>query len=318
MPVAAVDGAPVAVGHGQLTVALPPGPHMVEVQGTDTSSPVVVDVEPEASHRLKWFEERSRLLRTFGYPSEPVPSAAGRLLFTYHLMWFIAVVVGIPVWIWAVVGSSDSTFATVSLWAVPALMAAQLLFLPWSRAEKRRVMAARAEELAATFPAHRPHPWDGGDETGPALIGGGRLSAPDMNLGHGAVLLDLYAWRHLWNGTGICEREASLAAMWTPSPGVMIDGIDVPATWGTWWYPVRAGAHRITVVVEGAPAGHTGGTPVRNELEFDVDEHGVAVLDATAHVYVVADPGEPVRFPSPVLHLGAGDVRKYPHLFGDG
>jgi hypothetical protein len=129
------------------------------------------------------------------------------------------------------------------------------------------------------------YPWDGpalADR--PALLGDHPESLPAFAPGQGALLLRAKAHRHLWkDGDGVTVRDAGLASLRVADPVVRIDGLEQPATWGNWWYPLRPGTHTVEVAVDADP---TGTARIGERIDIEVREGEAAAVRADAHVRV--------------------------------
>lgn len=285
MPAASVDDETVAVGDGTVYVVLPTGRHVVEVQGGDARSPVVVDIADRGTSTLFWREEADRRTIRFGPRSaDALPPKS--LVYLYEWACIVWIVCGLPV---AVVnsfslGETGSVAAVVTVAALAAILA---ILYPWRRRERARL----AEEMADGDPAGLSRvvhfPWDGpalSDRQ--ALLGEFPASLPDFAPGRGALMVRLRAHRHLWkDGDGVRVRDAELAGLRVAPPRVRIDGVEQPSTWGNWWYPVRPGKHAVEISFDSVPLGGPGSPQwVAERLEVEVREGEATALRANAHV----------------------------------
>lgn len=294
MPVAAVDGEPVAVGDGRVLVALPAGRHVVEVQGGDTCSPVVVAIEEGRTASLFWREEADRYTRHFG-PRETSTAIPKSLVHLYEWVAVVFVLCGLPV---AAVNafSVDSAGSVAAIVSVAAIGAILLAFLPWRKRERARVAELKLEGERPGRSEAVHHPWDGpAVPDRPALLGERPERLPEFAPGRGALLLRLRAHRHLWkDGDGVRVRDSELASLLVEAPRVRIDGLEQPATWGNWWYPLQPGPHEVEVSCDAVPRGAVGEAPERlsERLEIEVGAGEAAALRAEAHVFVHREAGE--------------------------
>lgn len=305
MPVAAVDGTPVAVGDGTVYVVLPAGPHEVDVQSGATASPVVVDVSAGATAALVWREEVDRATVRFGPKAvDPLPPRSKVYLYEWAVI--VLLVCGVPL---ALVNafSLDETGSRIALGAVAVLALALLPFAPWRRRERERLAALRLanEGPGLARPVH--YPWGGPDAADrPALVGDRPEALPEFAPGRGALLLRARGHRHLWKGgDGVVPRDAELASRRAAPPAVRIDGLELPATWGNWWYPLPPGKHTVEVEVETA----------RSSVEFDVREGEATAIRADAHLYTRRGDDRGIVSDEPRLVLAAEEFR--PEWMGD-
>jgi hypothetical protein len=298
MPVAAVDGTPAAVGDGTVFVVLPAGPHAVDVQSGTASSPVVVRIEDGATQTLVWREEADRLTVRFGPEVVDAMPPASRV-YLYEWAVFTVIICGLP---FGAVNafSLDSTGSRIVLIALAVLIVGLIPLAPWRKRERARLAALRLERQG---PAQSPpvrYPWDGPDVADrPALVGDRPASLPAFAPGCGALLLRAKAHRHLWkDGDGVVVRDPELAGLRTEAPRVRVDGFELPATWGNWWYPLRPGEHTVEFEAEGAV----------ERLEFTVAEGEAAAVQAQAHVHAHREADAIVRGDTR-LHLAREDFR---------
>ncbi|GAA2171017.1 MULTISPECIES: hypothetical protein [Glycomyces] len=295
MPVAMVDGTPVAVGEGTVFAVLPAGRHVIAVQGAATCSPVVADIEPGETATLVWYEEADRFTVSFGTRRvDPLPPASPLAL--YH--WAIAVfaVCGLPL---ATVNlfSWGETASRATVVAVLVLGVALLPLLPWRKRERARLAALQLEQERGgqSRPVH--FPWDGPQvDDRPALLGDRPERLPDFAPGQGALILRTKAHRHLWkDGEGVTARDAELAAQPVGPPTVRIDGLEQPASWGNWWYPLRPGPH--TVEIEGMDR--------LERFDIDIAAGETTALRADAHRFVHRGPDRGLVHDEGALYLEA-------------
>jgi hypothetical protein len=282
MPVAAVDGEPVAIGDGTVFVVLPTGRHVVEVQGGATSSPIVVEIGGAQTSTLVWREEADRATVRFGPEVvDAMPPASP----VYLYQWAVAVFIlcGLPL---ATVNvfSWGETASRATVIAVAIIGAALVPFVPWRRRERARIAAVMAEREKPGQPPVVHYPWDGpalADR--PALLGERPEALPELAPGQGALLLRSQAHRHLWKGgDGVTGRDTELAGLRVEAPRVRVDGLEQPATWGNWWYPLRPGPHTVEIAVA-APTG--GAAPVSERIEIEVRAGEATAARARAHVF---------------------------------
>ncbi|GAA1674819.1 hypothetical protein GCM10009830_21630 [Glycomyces endophyticus] len=285
MPVAAVDGTPVAVGDGTVHVVLPAGPHAVDVQSGTASSPVVVEIEDGRTATLVWREEADRLTVHFG-PKVVDASIPVSRVYLYEWAVVTTVVCGLPLGV-VNLFSLDSTASRVVLAVVAVLILALVPLAPWRRRERARLAAIRLEHQGPGMSRPVRHPWDGPDAADrPALVGDRPASLPDHAPGYGALLLRAKAHRHLWrDGDGVVARDAELAGLRAAPPRVRVDGLELPATWGNWWYPVRPGTHTVEFEADGAA----------ERLEFTAAEGAATAVRAEAHLYAHREDDRIVR-----------------------
>jgi len=297
MPVAAVDEVPVAVGDGTVFVVLPAGPHVVDVQGGATGSPVVVDIQDGKAATLVWREEADRQTVRFGPEVVNALPPASRV-YLYEWAILVLLICGLPL---ATVNafSFDETASRITVAVVVILGLVLFPFAPWRKRERARLAALRlaGEAPVQSRPVH--YPWDGPDVADrPALVGDRPESLPAFAPGRGALLLRTRAHRHLWiEGDGVVVRDPELAGLRVPPPTVRIDGLELPATWGNWWYPLAPGPHTVEITVEAPAGGHAAGAaidapaadgdyrqPITERLDFAVREGEATALRADAHV----------------------------------
>ncbi|RRS02170.1 hypothetical protein [Glycomyces terrestris] len=285
MPVAAVDEVPVAVGDGTVFVVLPAGPHAVDVQSGAATSPVVVAVEDGATAVLVWREEADRRTVRFGPEAVDALPPASRV-YLYEWAVLTVLVCGLP---FGAVNAFafDGTASRVVLVVLAVVILGLVPFAPWRRRERARLAALRLERQAAALSRPVRYPWDGPEVPDrPALVGDRPESLPELAPGYGALLLRATAHRHLWkDGDGVTVRDTALAALRAEPPRVRLDGLEVPATWGNWWHPLRPGAHVLEFEAAGAAA----------RLELVVADGEATAVRAEAHLYAHRDGGEIVR-----------------------
>ncbi|GAB4006494.1 hypothetical protein GCM10029992_57350 [Glycomyces albus] len=286
MPAASVDDEAVAIGDGTIYVTLPTGRHVVEVQGGDARSPVVVDIADRGTSTLVWREEADRSTLRFGpRATDALPPKS--LVYLYEWACVVWLVCGLPV---AVVnsfslGETGSVAAVITVAALAAILA---IMYPWRRRERARLAEERTDGDSAGLSRVVHFPWDGPAVADrPALLGEFPASLPEFALGRGALMLRLRAHRHLWKeGDGVRVRDAELAGLRVAPPRVRIDGIEQPSTWGNWWYPVRSGKHAVEISFNAAPPRATGPPQwVAERLDVEVREGEAAALRANAHVF---------------------------------
>ncbi|WP_026923469.1 hypothetical protein [Glycomyces arizonensis] len=298
MPVAAVDGEPVAVGDGRVLVALPAGRHVVEVQCGDTCSPVVAEIEEGRTASLFWREEADRYTRHFG-PRETSTAIPKSLVYLYEWAAVVVVLCGLPV---AVVNafSIDEAGSVAAVVSVVAIAAILLVFLPWRKRERARVAELKLEGERPGLSEIVHYPWDGpAAPDRPELLGERPERLPEFAPGRGALLLRLRAHRHLWkDGDGVRVRDSELASLMVEAPRVRIDGLEQPATWGNWWYPLPPGPHEIEVSYDAVPRGanpsDAGAMPDRisERLAIEVGAGEATALRAEGHVFVHREAGD--------------------------
>lgn len=292
MPVSSVDEEPVAVGDGTVHVILPVGRHVVEVQGGDTCSPVVVDIADGGTTTLFWREEADRATRRFGpRVTESVPPKS--LVYLYDWLFVVFLLCGLPV---AVVnsfslGDAGSVAAVVTVAAIVLIL---LALYPWKRKERARIARERTERASTELSRVVHHPWDGPDDYHrPALLGEHPERLPEFTPGGAGLLLRMRAHRHLWKeGDGVRERDAELAGLRVASPRVRVDDMEQPATWGNWWYPIRPGRHTVEVSFDAAPAGPDAEPQwIGESVEIEARADEVSALTVNAHVFADRDDG---------------------------
>lgn len=286
MPVAAVDETPVAVGDGTVFVVLPAGPHVVDVQSGTASSPVVVRIEDGAATTLVWREEADRLTVRFGPEAvDALPPASRVYLYEWAAM--VLLICGLP--FGAVTAFSfDSTASRIVLAVLALLVLALIPFAPWRKRERARLAALRLERQGPALSKPVRYPWDGTDTPDrPALVGDRPEALPAFAPGHGALLLRSRAHRHLWkDGDGVVVRDPELAAVRAAPPRVRVDGLELPATWGNWWYPLRPGVHTVEFEADGTS----------ERLEYEIRDGEATAVRADAHLFTHrGDDGRIVR-----------------------
>ncbi|GAA2291063.1 hypothetical protein GCM10009853_053520 [Glycomyces scopariae] len=292
MPVAAVDGTPVAVGDGTVFTVLPAGFHEVDVQSGTAGSPVVVRIEDGATATLVWREEADRNTVHFGPKVVDAMPPASRV-YLYEWAVVTVLVCGLPFGI-VNLFSLDSTGSRIVLAALAVLILALIPLAPWRRRERARLAALRLEHQGPGLSRPVHYPWDGPEDPAltadrPALVGDRPGSLPDFAPGRGALLLRARAHRHLWeDGDGVVVRDPELAGLRSAPPVVRIDGLEVPATWGNWWHPLPPGPHTVEVEAEGAA----------ERVEVDVAAGEATAVRADAHLYAHRGPEGVARGPA--------------------
>lgn len=305
MPVAAVDETPVAVGDGTVFVVLPAGPHVVDVQSGAAASPVVVRIEDGATATLVWREEADRHTVRFGPEAvDALPPASRVYLYEWAAM--VVLVCGLP--LGAVNAFSlDATGSRVVLAVLAVLILALIPLAPWRQRERARLAALRLERQGPAQSTPVRYPWDGADTPDrPALVGDRPESLPAFAPGHGALLVRSRAHRHLWkDGDGVVVRDPELAALRAAPPRVRIDGLELPATWGNWWYPLRPGVHTLEFEADGTS----------ERLECEIRDGEAAAVRADAHLYAHRDADRRIVREDPRLRLEPEEFR--PEWMGD-
>ncbi|MEU6857680.1 hypothetical protein AB0B28_02200 [Glycomyces sp. NPDC046736] len=84
-----------------------------------------------------------------------------------------------------------------------------------------------------------------------------------------------------------------------------IDGLEQPATWGNWWYPLDPGTHTVEVDFNTVPPGFAAPQRITGRCEFEVRAGEVAAVRADAHLNVDRGPGEtgPVQVRDGLLYV---------------
>ena len=299
MPVFAVNGEPVAMGHGTIRVSVPEGTHRVEAQNTVGIDPVVVTLGDGAEEPVYYWEHQYTDESYFGsVKREYRDNSMGTVLIG---MFIASVAFFLPVNLMpALVGSDSIGDLLGSTWYMAAPVVVFGSLLPFSIKRRRRDKANRTgDEKRLAQPMHS-YPWGEPPlSSTPVLVGAQRrqLPAPDPSLG--ALLMCFSLDRHLWlSGEEKTERAGDLSRLWIAPPRLCIDGVEHVATWGTWWYPLGQGEHIVEVDVEGLPVNAESimrTDPVMGKtrsLTFEISPRTVTSIVVEGHTYAVKRDSE--------------------------
>ncbi|MCD0442316.1 hypothetical protein LO763_01580 [Glycomyces sp. A-F 0318] len=314
-----VDGAVVGCGDGRHQVQVEPGPHLVEAQGrgaaqahvdvsagervcltTDQTGDLVSTdrhVSPIARvdtlERLRPRGSGSKTARTAGWAL----IAAGLLLcvaatvFTYET----AERVGSGPFARVYPTGTGQLVFWLSCPAALVVLFLGGLALSWDRSRLQRRVRDHLD-----FRLGRVEPVEGGTAV---QVADGWRHRDVLPSGATGVLVRFQLRQHRVSAErrpgAVVAHEGDvpdLSAAYAAAPEAAVDGTAVPVSWGSWFYPLAPGAHRLTVAVDGrfAPvrgtAVHTGETAARAEAEIAVAPGMVADLRVRADVYRVWRP----------------------------
>ncbi|GAB3656105.1 hypothetical protein [Glycomyces tarimensis] len=292
-----IDGQVIGAGDGRYQVQLPPGTHQVEVQGAEGASWEFSVAAGErvcftSGHGVAHYQRpgyRTWLYRVKDesrfYPlvnrSAAMSASFGCLLTVIGLL----VVIGAATW--AAVGGgriAETVAAIAVLVAAGGLVAGVVMGATTAQRVRRQIAAARIDT--------RRHA-----RTRPSCLAGEAVAFPstqDLHRWWGgttgvAVAFDLLLYRVTreedgsvsYSGTGerLALAHADRVRLW-------IDGVEVPADWSTWFYPLAPGPHEFGI--EYGPDAE--GDSAVHDFEFAVAD--VAEIHVPVRVFRVWDPSD--------------------------
>ena len=304
-PLFAVNGKPVVAASCDAYILLPVGRHLVEAQEISTVDPVVVEIKPGAVTTLQYASESTHPIVTFSHASPGIPLLMKPPYIPPKLPLLGAVgAVGVSAAVGLWMATSDLFLGLIAFLAImAALYAAWKPVEVWARSKAWEELNY-LRQLRAEGP--QAYPW-GSPSTSqkPHLVGNQPVELPPFASGCGALALHAVCYRHRAAPPGLRETledslgrpERFLATLMTKPPRIWVDGEEMPATWGAWWYPLPAGEHTLTVEVDGQAAQTytDDGSPSpdltkRREIAFTVTENEAVALSAEAHTYFIKRP----------------------------
>jgi hypothetical protein len=300
-----LDGRFVGKGTRYYEIAVEPGRHVIEVQGNRVAHAAI---ESEAGERVALAAvsiDRVRTFRRSGYlvgrPSSAEWTASAPEDDDDDVSWVSFAIIGGVVG-WCLLGG----LLDLPEWLVfgaPLL----LLFVYLVRKAMRPPKTGPEDELRES--------WDfslGRSEEAPLCDGPARLfGCQDEFLagtlpGSTGLVIDFdlvkhragEATRYQWIDSDRARSEIppeAKVANYIEAPKAWLEGCELPASWGTWFYPLPAGTHRLEFEVDGdfcprplRPHGSRDVT-VRRSAKITLEEGEVMTIYATAHVYKEKD-----------------------------
>jgi hypothetical protein len=321
-----IDGDLVAAGDGRYQVEIEPGRHIVEVQGREAAQAAITIVPGE---RVCLTTDQSGDLVATDRHTSPIaridrlerlrmPESRGKtlrrrsgiaLLLLALLVYFGGIVYGHATSPEVAAGSALRRFTFTPegnrlFWSscclAIAVVVPAVVLIGWDRVNHRKAIA---DHLDADL---------GRDEhcdvpgSGPAVhIADGVHHRKYMPPGASGVLVKYALQAHRvaadrqresvpdWSGD-----SPALSASYVEPPRANIDGVPVPCSWGTWFYALPPGGHRIAVRVSGAynsqvgEVAYSGEPDMVRETTVTVEPGQVVDLRVLADVYRVWRPGE--------------------------
>lgn len=306
-----IDDEVAAAGDGRYQVALPPGPHRIEVQGADASSSefsiaagervrfttgqgAVVRHRPGFHTRLWRVKEDADLFPRLARPAA-VSASLGCLATLAGLVVLIVALV------WAVV-SGSKTAEIVAAIAMGVSAAGLVTGVAMGVSTVERL---RRELEAARLGVLRRVPSEARSLTGDALAFPTLHDLKQSGLGSTGIALDLdlllyRLGRHPDGSVAYSGSGEDLASARAGSIRLWIDDAEVPCGWGAWFYPVPSGTRQCRVAY--VPAFEDEG---RASAEFAVEVADVSTARVAVSAFRLAEPGRPLtlRAPQIAFHL---------------
>lgn len=292
-PMIGVDGQPALWGWGTALVVVRAGQHLVQAQLNTTEAERMVTVAGGEIVTLEYAAPRNTRGRgVLGPPGQRQ--------------------VGIPVWNtwaatflggWTLVNLVDQYLYPLDAFAFPVAAAAPAAYIGTvlvkrhlDRRARRRangpavpVPAPAADQATYVLATGQPSTSPGearlsrsapsASAMAPHFLGA--APPPDPPTGWGAVVLTSSFLTSVVRVGRISFWSPLTLSTWTPPPAVRVDGQYVPASWSTWWYPLRPGMHTIDVV-----------EPAAARLRVEVAAGTTQYVHCRAHVHVRRDHTE--------------------------
>lgn len=297
MPVFAVNGEPVAVGHGTIRVSVPVGTYCVEAQSTAGVDPVIVEVRDGAEEPVYFWEHRIHNTNYLGQVKHKFRDhSTGAALIGFF---FVSLFCCAPFSVLSYFTEDDPTQSLVMAIFFGSIFVIATLLLPYAIIRRRRDKENSRKDAEKIAQPMHTYPWgEPRISSSPILVGAQRVELPPPDPSYGAIMIYFSLDRHLWDGGGLTSQRADhLSRLWIEPPRVRIDGIEHVATWGTWWYPIGFGKHEVEVGVEGKPVNadsyvfHGPMTGKAASYTIDIEPRQTIALVAEAHTYAVTRPG---------------------------
>ncbi|GAA2168432.1 MULTISPECIES: hypothetical protein [Glycomyces] len=297
-----LDGRAVAAGDGRYQAEVEPGRHRLEVQGYDATTTEFEAVAGErvcfttgqgaaVRHHIEFRTELRRVTGRDGFM--PVMSAKAANASGIGCLMSIAalpVIVGAGIAMAFVSGTiAEVALSVVLLLGLAALVAGFTMGVKTTGRLHKRAKATRLE-------SHRV-------ATGGAIAFPGPVDAQEWVKERGArgVLLvsDLFLYRltRTSDGAEYTGSGEHLAFAHAAGPRVWIDGIEAPADWASWHYPLTPGEHRFAV--------EYGDSEARHEFTVKVkDVPDLTVVHVPVQVFKLwdADTAAPAELPPRITH----------------
>ena len=327
VPVAMVDGEPVATGWGRVDLPLAAGRHLVEVQSQHSRAWRAVDIEPGRTVKLDYIgmlgdqhrkyatgEVRGEAADYTGYTLGP----RGRLDFWQYLpanarnrRSFIAVLLAMfasaaLAWGLGALGAD----AGVAVLVGAALWVGALAFwgvrILWTYLRYNRLAPEAPLDTSPIAPTGTIAPLvidhDGTPpETSPdasAVLIDARFLKADLESSELALQLPQGQWRIDGRQRRALDALGEIVPVKhrfavTP-PRIEIDGVPVAASWTRMWITLAPGRHRVRASTPDAPLHVASGAapPETGTVEIDVAQGETVALDLIVIVKAVPDPAE--------------------------
>ncbi|MDA1361686.1 hypothetical protein O1R50_18810 [Glycomyces luteolus] len=323
VPVALVDGEPVATGWGRIRIPLAAGRHLVEVQSQHSRAWRAVDVTAGGTAKIDYIGMLGESHRAYGDTEVPyglrdihgytigprgrlnyfqyLPAhARQRLGFSASLLGAVAVgvvaltltLVGLPLEA-AMVAWWSLTAAGFAVWGIRVFWT----FLRCNRLGPEPPLLLRG---TAVLDEDGPLPELG---TGAGILIDARFLKAD--LASDELALQLPEGQQRINGAqrksldAVGELVPIRHRYTVPPPEILVDGVPLGAYWTRMWLEVPPGAHRLEVRTPGPPLPVEGEEhpPHTAAATVNLEAGQVARIDLVATVTAVPDPLRPV------LHL---------------
>lgn len=309
MPVIAIDGTPITVGQGKAHVQLEPGTYCVEGQNTLTTDPAIVTISAGETTAIAYRDNRTFAPSYLGHYLKP-PQFYNFAHIAIVLL-VVSLVCVAPIGFAGHLSYDDDVTGPYLQWGAVVFIAGSLLFLGFASIYHRRTRPKIEQQQRDMAEPLRPYPWGSASTaSNPILVGCQRLFLPTSDPSAGGLLLMFMNERHLFGlGPGPQLRATDLASTWVRPPRLWIDGVEQPASWGTWWYPLAPGEHRVEVEVNGEPSYSM--QPVKNEGDASkrrtetvlIESRKVSPKIADSHTYVVKRGYHSVAYFQPRLWI---------------